>query len=93
LLIIPKATYQWYPRNGNACTIEGLMSVLHEAQLLLAKMTRAEKATLLQEVVQDLGDAFPGIEARDGVCGGEPCIRPYEDSGLDPASDAQDRYV
>jgi len=37
-------------------------------------MTRAEKAALLQEVAQDLGDAFPGIESRAGVCGGEPCI-------------------
>ena len=25
-------------------------------------------------MVQDLGDAFPGIEATPGVCGGEPCI-------------------
>jgi len=24
--------------------------------------------------VQDLGDAFPGIEKTPGVCGGEPCI-------------------
>ena len=25
-------------------------------------------------MVQDLGDAFPGIESQPGVCGGEPCI-------------------
>lgn len=37
-------------------------------------MTRAEKAQLLQWVVRDLGDAFPGIESKPGVCGGEPCI-------------------
>jgi len=37
-------------------------------------MTRAEKAQLLQRIVQDLGDAFPGIESRSDVCGGEPCI-------------------
>jgi uncharacterized protein (DUF433 family) len=29
---------------------------------------------LLQWVVRDLGDAFPGIAATPGVCGGEPCI-------------------
>ena len=37
-------------------------------------MTRAEKATVLRNVVEDLGDAFPGIECRESVCGGEPCI-------------------
>ncbi|MBI4481369.1 MAG: DUF433 domain-containing protein [Acidobacteria bacterium] len=37
-------------------------------------MTRSEKAQLLQWVVRDLGDAFPGIESSPGVCGGEPCI-------------------
>jgi uncharacterized protein (DUF433 family) len=37
-------------------------------------MTRAEKAPLLQWVVRDLGDAFPGIAGTPGVCGGEPCI-------------------
>ncbi len=37
-------------------------------------MTRAEKAQLLQRIVQDLGDAFPGIESRSDVCGGEPCV-------------------
>jgi uncharacterized protein (DUF433 family) len=50
------------------------MSNLQQVQDLLAQMTRAEKAAVLQNVVQDLGDAFPGIECRDGVCGGEPCI-------------------
>ncbi len=24
--------------------------------------------------INDLGDAFPGIESRRGVCGSEPCI-------------------
>ena len=24
--------------------------------------------------MQDLGDAFPGIDSQPGVCGGEPCI-------------------
>ena len=37
-------------------------------------MTPAEKAQLLQWVVRDLGDAFPGIESILGVMGGEPCI-------------------
>ena len=50
------------------------MSVLETAEQLLAKMTRAEKAQLLQWAARDLGDVFPGIESRPGVCGGEPCI-------------------
>jgi uncharacterized protein (DUF433 family) len=37
-------------------------------------MSRAEKAQVLQWVVRDLGDAFPGIESIPGVSGGEPCI-------------------
>ena len=47
---------------------------LLEAERLLAGMTRAEKAQVLQWVARDLGDAFPGIESVPGVCGGEPCI-------------------
>jgi uncharacterized protein (DUF433 family) len=50
------------------------MSTLEEAEKLIAGMTRAEKAQLLQWVVRDLGDTFPGVDARPGVCGGEACI-------------------
>lgn len=50
------------------------MSALHEIEQLLAEMSRAEKAQVLQWVVRDLGDAFPGIESRPDVNGGEPCI-------------------
>jgi uncharacterized protein (DUF433 family) len=50
------------------------MSKLEQAEQLLTEMTRAEKAQLLQWVVQDLGDSFPGIESRPEVCGGEPSI-------------------
>ena len=50
------------------------MSKLEEAERLLSELTRAEKAQLLQWVVRDLGDAFPGVESNPGVCGGEPCL-------------------
>jgi len=50
------------------------MSTLHDVERLLADLTRAEKAQLLQLVVRDLGDAFPGIETTPGVCGGEARI-------------------
>src|ERR687888_241955 len=51
-----------------------MTSTLEEAERLLSTMTRAEKAQMLQWVARDIGDAFPGIESRPDVCGGEPCI-------------------
>ncbi len=50
------------------------MSNLEKAEKLLKKMKRSEKAQLLQWIVQDLGDAFPGIESDPKICGGVPCI-------------------
>lgn len=50
------------------------ISTLQEAEKQLLGMTQAEKAQLLQWLVRDLGEAFPGIESNPGVCGGEPCI-------------------
>ncbi len=50
------------------------MSALQEAEKLLPALSRAEKAQLLQWVINDLSESFPGIESRAGVCGGEPCI-------------------
>ena len=50
------------------------MSTVEEAEKLLSRMTRGEKAQLLERVVRDLGDAFPGVDTIGGVCGGEPCI-------------------
>lgn len=50
------------------------MSTIQEAEKILTGLTRAEKAQLLQWVVRDLGDAFPGIESTPDVCGGEPRI-------------------
>lgn len=51
-----------------------MSTAIEEAEQLLARMTRAEKAELLQSVVRDLGDAFPGIERTPDVCGGDACI-------------------
>lgn len=50
------------------------MTTLRDAEQLLSQLTAAEKAQLLQWVVQDLGNAFPGIESRPDVAGGEPCV-------------------
>lgn len=50
------------------------MSALRQVEDLLPSLSRAEKAQLLRLVVQELDDAFPGIDSTPGVCGGEPCI-------------------
>jgi uncharacterized protein (DUF433 family) len=50
------------------------MSSLRELEDVLVKLSSAEKAQVLKWLVQDLGDAFPGIESRAEVCGGEACI-------------------
>jgi uncharacterized protein (DUF433 family) len=50
------------------------MPGLEDLERRLDSLSRAEKASLLQRIVRDLGDAFPGVESSPGVCGGEPCI-------------------
>jgi uncharacterized protein (DUF433 family) len=50
------------------------MTKLQEAEQLLGQMTRAERAQLVQHAVRDLADAYPGIDSRPDVAGGEPCI-------------------
>jgi len=50
------------------------MTTIEEAEKLLSRLTRGEKAQLLQRVVRDLGDASPGIDSLNDVCGGEPCV-------------------
>jgi uncharacterized protein (DUF433 family) len=51
-----------------------IMAAIHEAEQLLMRMSRAEKAQLLQWVVRDLGDSQIGIETRPDVLGGEACV-------------------
>jgi hypothetical protein len=43
------------------------MSSLREFEDVLGKLSSAEKAQVLRWLVQDLGDAFPGIESRPDV--------------------------
>lgn len=50
------------------------MTVAQEAEELLSRMSRAEKAQLLRTVIRDLDDAHPGIESTPGVVGGSACI-------------------
>ena len=50
------------------------MDILQQTETLLARMNQAEKAQVLQWIARALGGAFPGIESRPDVSGGEPCI-------------------
>jgi len=49
-------------------------TALKEASKLLPKMSRVEKAQLVQWVISDLSNVFPGVEKTPGVCGGDACI-------------------
>jgi len=40
----------------------------------ISRLSRAEKAELLQRLVQEVGNTWAGIEKTAGVSGGEACI-------------------
>jgi uncharacterized protein (DUF433 family) len=50
------------------------ISTVQEVEELVAQLSPAEKAQLLQAIVRDLGGASAGIESIPGVQGGDPCI-------------------
>jgi len=50
------------------------MTKLEQAEKLLSEMSPAEKAQVLQLVIRDLGEEFPGIESTPDICGGEARI-------------------
>ena len=50
------------------------MGVVREIEKLLTQLTRAEKAQVLQWLIRDLSGAFPGVESRPEVSGGEARI-------------------
>lgn len=50
------------------------MAGLNEIEKLLPTLSPGEKAQVLQWVVREMGDSFPGIDSRPEVCGGEACI-------------------
>lgn len=51
-----------------------MSTVVQETEKLISRMTRAEKAQVLQWIVQDLGDIFPGIESHPDIANGAACI-------------------
>jgi uncharacterized protein (DUF433 family) len=50
------------------------MPKIDDIEKELESLSRADKARLLERIVQDLGGSLPGVESTPGVCGGEPCI-------------------
>jgi uncharacterized protein (DUF433 family) len=50
------------------------MANLSDFEKLVPALSPGEKAQILKWVVQELAEAFPGIDFRPDVCGGEPCI-------------------
>ena len=50
------------------------MSTLQDVEQILSQLSRAEKAQVLQWIVRDLADAYPGIERTPDVLGGEARI-------------------
>jgi uncharacterized protein (DUF433 family) len=50
------------------------MASLSDFEKMLPTLSPGEKAQILKWVVQELGGAFPGIDSRADVCGGDPCI-------------------
>lgn len=50
------------------------VSIVQEAEELVARMLPAERAQLLQAIVRDMAGASAGIESIPGVQGGDPCI-------------------
>ncbi|MBX9601341.1 MAG: DUF433 domain-containing protein [Bryobacteraceae bacterium] len=47
---------------------------MRDFEALLKSVPEGEKAQILKWAVEELGGAFPGIDSRPDVCGGEPCI-------------------
>ena len=54
---------------------ESTLDGMREAEEAVSRLTRGEKVQLLQRLVRDLADAFPGIERTPGVMGGAACVR------------------
>jgi uncharacterized protein (DUF433 family) len=50
------------------------MNDIDEMEEIIMKLSPAERAQLLQKIVQHLGESFPNIESNPDICGGEPRI-------------------
>ena len=53
------------------------MNNIDEMEEIIMKLSPAERAQLLQKIIQHMGESFPNIESDPGICGGEPRIISY----------------
>ena len=51
-----------------------MSAVMERAERLIAKMSRAEKAQVVERLAREIDGQFPGIESTPGICGGDPRI-------------------
>ena len=68
------------------------MSTSADRERMLSEMTRAEKAELLQWIVRDLVDNFPGIESKPDVMGGVPLHYAHSNPGLAAGTGSVSRH-
>src|ERR687887_21909 len=74
-LACPMTWYNTATRKVRSYTEESRpMSTLQDVEQILSQLSRAEKAQVLQWIVRDLADAFPGIDNTPDVLGGEARI-------------------
>jgi len=57
--------------------------ILQELEAQLVSLSPADKARMLQTLVYDLTNSWPGIEKTSGVAGGAACIVRTRHPGLD----------
>lgn len=50
------------------------MPLAPEIESFLAGLSKSDKAQVLKAVAEDILDAYPGIESRPNVCGGDACV-------------------
>jgi len=64
----------WARITGFLGWLERSMPLAPDIERFLAGLSKADKAQVLKAVADDLLDAYPGIESRPSVCGGDACI-------------------
>lgn len=50
------------------------MGDVEKLQSSVAALSRPEKVRILEWILREIGDSFPGIESDPAVAGGAPCI-------------------
>ena len=62
------------PANRDRIIYKGIAMTIRDLEPALSHLSRAEKAELVRQWIQEFVNAWPGIEKTAGVAGGEACI-------------------